>query len=95
MPRHRNSNPYAKEFTDAEKKVAVLLARGLTNVEIARELGVSSKSTLIRIDNIYSKISGLDGLELPEEGSDSSTKTRRIAAAFLKAHPSLYEDVSN
>ena len=85
---------YSLELTRGEKLTAALMAKGLKNVEIARELGISPRAITARLQHIYFKISGLDGLELPEE-SWGSTEIRAKAVDFFKAHPKLYEDLPN
>ncbi len=43
-------------FSDREKEVAALLLRGLSNKQIAQELGVSTRTAEFHISNIYAKL---------------------------------------
>ena len=44
------------ELTDRERDVAVLVARGLTNPEVAARLYVSRKAVEYHLSNIYAKL---------------------------------------
>jgi DNA-binding NarL/FixJ family response regulator len=54
--------PFA-ELTDREREILVLIARGRTNPEIRRELGISLKTVQNHISNIFSKLQVADRAE--------------------------------
>ncbi len=58
-PRHGRAVPLP-ELTDREREVLGLIARGLTNPEIARRLVLSPKTIRNHISNIFSKLQVAD-----------------------------------
>jgi non-specific serine/threonine protein kinase len=50
------SPPELRELTRREREVAALLARGLTNREIARDLGISEGTARINVERILGKL---------------------------------------
>ena len=52
MLRHRRSNG----LTLREREVACLVARGLSNKEVARELGLSSGTVKLHLHSIFQKL---------------------------------------
>jgi len=54
-PRAGNPAPFA-ELTEREREVLDLLARGLTNTEIARRLFLSDKTVRNHVSNVFAKL---------------------------------------
>jgi DNA-binding CsgD family transcriptional regulator len=56
LPVQRSGSRPAFELTDRERDVALLVARGLTNPEVAAQLYVSRKAVEYHLSNIYAKV---------------------------------------
>ncbi len=56
LPRQRSERAPAFELTDRERDVALLVARGLSNPEVAARLYVSRKAVEYHLSNIYAKV---------------------------------------
>ena len=57
--RRRSSDPVSRstiDLTDRERDVALLVARGLSNPEVAAQLYVSRKAVEYHLGNIYAKL---------------------------------------
>ncbi len=50
----KNSNPFA-DLTSREREVALRIARGLSNAEIGKDLGMSTKTAKVHVSAILSK----------------------------------------
>lgn len=55
-----SSSRSALDLTDRERDVALLVARGLTNPEVASQLYVSRKAVEYHLSNVYAKL-GVSG----------------------------------
>ena len=78
--------PPLTELTPREIEVLTFIARGSSNKEIARDLGISVKTVKTHVSNILSKLHMMDrtqaalyavrqGLISPKEGSDPKTRS--------------------
>jgi len=47
---------WSKVLSPREREVGVLVARGLTNKEVARELGLSEGTVKMHVHNIFQKL---------------------------------------
>jgi DNA-binding CsgD family transcriptional regulator len=56
LPTQRSGSKPAFELTDRERDVALLVARGLSNPEVAAQLYVSRKAVEYHLSNIYAKV---------------------------------------
>ncbi|HEX4431696.1 MAG TPA: AAA family ATPase [Frankiaceae bacterium] len=66
LPRQRSASQPAFELTDRERDVALLVARGLSNPEVAARLYVSRKAVEYHLSNIYAKVGISSRRELRE-----------------------------
>jgi DNA-binding CsgD family transcriptional regulator len=77
------------DLTPGEMRVAILVAEGLTNPEVARELGVSRKTVEYHLSQIYRKMGVRSRLELTRSLAphlDWQTCTQRLSyPALLRA----------
>jgi DNA-binding NarL/FixJ family response regulator len=57
-PRHRRwpSMNGARDLTRREREIIACVARGMTNVEIARELGVSTGTVKSHLSSVFAKL---------------------------------------
>ena len=73
------------DLTDRERDVAVLVAKGFTNPEVAEELYVSRKAVEYHLHNIFGKLGITSRREL--RGQTLSFSPRRPRAQNLPADP--------
>jgi len=52
----RLGDEWSRVLSPREREVAVLIARGLSNKEVARELGVSDGTVKIHVHSIFQKL---------------------------------------
>ncbi len=64
--RKSNVSPYSKELTKRETAVTSLASKGLTNIEIAAKLYISSKTVDHHLSRSYAKLGIKSRRELPE-----------------------------
>lgn len=63
------------ELTDREREVLDLLARGLTNPEIARRLVLSPKTVRIHVSNVFAKLRVAGRAEAVAQARDAGLGT--------------------
>jgi DNA-binding NarL/FixJ family response regulator len=67
------------ELTEREREVLDLVARGMTNAEIARRLVVSDKTVRNHVSNVFAKLHVGDRAEAVARARDAGLGTRRGA----------------
>jgi DNA-binding NarL/FixJ family response regulator len=53
---HPDNTPLTTMLTDREGEVSALIARGMTNPEIAADLGIAATTVRTHVDNIFVKL---------------------------------------
>jgi two-component system nitrate/nitrite response regulator NarL len=61
-------NEWSKVLSPREREVAVLITRGLSNKEVARELGVSDGTVKIHVHSIFQKLGAKSRYNLISRG---------------------------
>jgi DNA-binding NarL/FixJ family response regulator len=56
LPVLASKNDWSKVLSPREQQIALLISRGLSNKDIARELGLSLGTVKIHVHNIFQKL---------------------------------------
>jgi len=64
---------WSNVLSPREREIAVLVARGLSNKEVARELGLSNGTVKIHLSSIFQKLGATSRYSLIVQGSSPGT----------------------
>jgi DNA-binding NarL/FixJ family response regulator len=67
-------NKRSRDLSPREREVAYLVANGLSNKEVARQLGVSDGTVKIHVHNIFQKIGARNRYTLMTRGLTSGAE---------------------
>ena len=62
--RAKNNHSWGSQLTDREREIAILAANGASNIEIARNCGISERTVKAHLSSVFDKLNLTDRLQL-------------------------------